>query len=135
GWDDPRMSTISGFRRRGFTPASIRNFCDMIGVNRAGGIVDLSMLEFCTREDLDYNATRAMCVLKPLKVVITNYPEDQELMLQLPRHPKRDEGVRELPFAREIYIDASDYEENPPKGYRRLMPGTEVRLRGSYVIR
>ena len=135
GWDDPRMSTISGFRRRGFTPASIRNFCDMIGVNRAGGIVDLSMLEFCIREDLDYNATRAMCVLKPLKVVITNYPEDQELMLQLPRHPKRDEGVRELPFAREIYIDASDYEENPPKGYRRLMPGTEVRLRGSYVIR
>lgn len=107
----------------------------MIGVNRAGGIVDLSMLEFCIREDLDYNATRAMCVLKPLKVVITNYPEDQELMLQLPRHPKRDEGVRELPFAREIYIDASDYEENPPKGYRRLMPGTEVRLRGSYVIR
>ena len=135
GWDDPRMSTISGFRRRGFSPASIRNFCDMIGVNRAGGIVDLSMLEFCIREDLDYNATRAMCVLKPLKVVITNYPEDQELMLQLPRHPKRDEGVRELPFAREIYIDASDYEENPPKGYRRLMPGTEVRLRGSYVIR
>ena len=135
GWDDPRMSTISGFRRRGFTPASIRNFCDMIGVNRAGGIVDLSMLEFCIREDLDYNATRAMCVLKPLKVVITNYPEDQELTLQLPRHPKRDEGVRELPFAREIYIDASDYEENPPKGYRRLMPGTEVRLRGSYVIR
>ena len=135
GWDDPRMATISGFRRRGFTPASIRNFCDMIGVNRAGGIVDLSMLEFCIREDLDYNATRAMCVLKPLKVVITNYPEDQELMLQLPRHPKRDEGVRELPFAREIYIDASDYEENPPKGYRRLMPGTEVRLRGSYVIR
>lgn len=135
GWDDPRMSTISGFRRRGFTAASIRNFCDMIGVNRAGGVVDLGMLEFCIREDLNTHASRAMCVLKPLKVVITNYPEDQEQMLQLPRHPKSDMGVRELPFSREIYIDASDYEENPPKGYRRLMPGTEVRLRGSYVIR
>ncbi len=135
GWNDPRMSTISGFRRRGYTPASIRNFCDMIGVNRAGGVVDLSMLEFCIREDLDTNAARAMCVLKPIKVVITNYPEDQQQILQLPRHPKRDIGVRELPFAREIYIDASDYEETPPKGYKRLVPGGEVRLRGSYVIR
>lgn len=135
GWDDPRMSTISGFRRRGYTPASIRNFCDMVGVNRAGGVVDLGMLEFCIREDLDRNASRAMCVLKPLKVVITNYPEEQEQTLELPRHPKTDMGVRQLPFAREIYIDASDYDENPPKGYRRLMPGTEVRLRGSYVIR
>ena len=135
GWNDPRMSTISGFRRRGYTAASIRNFCDMIGVNRAGGVVDLSMLEFCIREDLDTNASRAMCVLKPIKVVITNYPEDQALTLQLPRHPKRDIGVRELPFAREIYIDASDYEETPPKGYKRLVPGGEVRLRGSYVIR
>lgn len=135
GWNDPRMSTISGFRRRGYTPASIRNFCDMIGVNRAGGVVDLSMLEFCIREDLDTNASRAMCVLKPIKVVISNYPEDQQQTLQLPRHPKRDLGVRELPFSREIYIDASDYEETPPKGYKRLVPGGEVRLRGSYVIR
>lgn len=134
-WDDPRMSTISGFRRRGYTAASIRNFCDMIGVNRAGGVVDLGMLEFCIREDLDTNATRAMCVLNPIKVVITNYPEDQELTLQLPRHPKREMGTRELPFAREIYIDASDYEETPPKGFKRLVPGGEVRLRGSYVIR
>ena len=135
GWDDPRMSTISGFRRRGYTAASIRNFCDMIGVNRAGGVVDLSMLEFCIREDLDNNATRAMCVLNPIKVVITNYPADAELTLQLPRHPKKEMGTRELPFAREIYIDASDYEETPPKGYKRLVPGGEVRLRGSYVIR
>lgn len=135
GWDDPRMSTISGFRRRGYTAASIRNFCDMIGVNRAGGVVDLSMLEFCIREDLDSNATRAMCVLNPIKVVITNYPADAELTLQLPRHPKKEMGTRELPFAREIYIDASDYEETPPKGYKRLVPGGEVRLRGSYVIR
>ena len=135
GWDDPRMSPISGFRRRGYTAASIRGFCDMIGVNRAGGVVDLGMLEFCIREDLDSSASRAMCVLKPLKVVITNYPEEQQQTLHLPRHPKRDIGLRELPFAREIYIDASDYEENPPKGYKRLVPGGEVRLRGSYVIR
>lgn len=135
GWDDPRMSTISGFRRRGYTAASIRNFCDMIGVSRAGGVVDLSMLEFCIREDLDNNASRVMCVLKPIKVVITNYPAEHTLTLQLPRHPKRDMGMRELPFEREIYIDASDYEENPPKGYKRLVPGGEVRLRGSYVIR
>ena len=135
GWSDPRMSTISGFRRRGYTPASIRNFCDMIGVNRAGGIVDMGMLEFCIREDLDANASRAMCVLNPIKVVITNYPEGQTEQLELPRHPKQDMGVRVLPFSREIYIDASDYEEEPPKGFKRLVPGGEVRLRGSYVIR
>lgn len=134
-WDDPRMSTISGFRRRGYTPASIRNFCDMIGVNRAGGVVDMGMLEFCIREDLDANASRAMCVLKPLKVVITNYPEGQTEQLELAKHPKTDMGTRILPFAREIYIDASDYEEEPPKGFKRLVPGGEVRLRGSYVIR
>ncbi|MEH6485435.1 MULTISPECIES: glutamine--tRNA ligase/YqeY domain fusion protein [Pseudomonas] len=135
GWDDPRMSTLVGFRRRGYTPGSIRHFCDLIGVNRAGGVVDIGMLEFAIRDDLDANASRAMCVLKPLKVVITNYPQDQVEMLSLPRHPKQDMGVRELPFAREIYIDAGDYEENPPKGYKRLEPGGEVRLRGSYVIR
>jgi len=135
GWDDPRMSTLVGFRRRGYTPGSIRNFCDMIGVNRAGGLVDIGMLEFSIREDLDANAPRAMCVLRPIKVVITNYPEGQVENLQLPRHPKEDMGVRELPFGREIYIDAGDYEENPPKGYKRLEPGSEVRLRGSYVIR
>ena len=129
GWDDPRMSTISGFRRRGYTPASIRNFCEMIGVNRAGGIVDMGMLEFCIREDLDANASRAMCVLNPVKVVITNYPEGQSEQLELPRHPKTDMGTRMLPFSREIYIDASDYEEEPPKGYKRLSPGVEVRLR------
>ncbi len=135
GWDDPRMSTLVGFRRRGYTPGSIRNFCDMIGVNRAGGLVDIGMLEFSIREDLDANAPRAMCVLRPLKVVISNYPEGQVENLELPRHPKEDMGVRLLPFSREIYIDAGDYEENPPKGYKRLEPGSEVRLRGSYVIR
>ncbi|WP_273805950.1 MULTISPECIES: glutamine--tRNA ligase/YqeY domain fusion protein [unclassified Pseudomonas] len=135
GWDDPRMSTLSGYRRRGYTPAAIRNFCEMIGVTRSNGVVDVAMLEFAIREDLDQNAPRAMCVLKPLKVVITNYPEGQVEHLELARHPKQDLGVRQLPFTRELYIDQGDYEENPPKGYKRLEPGGEVRLRGSYVIR
>jgi len=135
GWDDPRMSTLSGYRRRGYTPASIRNFCDMIGVNRAGGVVDIGMLEFAIREDLDANAPRAMCVLKPLKVTLTNYPEGQHDALELPRHPKQDMGVRQLSFAREIYIDAADFEEVPPPGYKRLTLGGEVRLRGAYVMR
>ena len=135
GWDDPRMSTLSGYRRRGYTPAAIRNFCEMIGVTRSNGVVDVAMLEFAIREDLDQNAPRAMCVLKPLKVVITNYPEGQVENLELARHPKQDLGLRQLPFARELYIDQGDYEENPPKGYKRLEPGGEVRLRGSYVIR
>ncbi len=135
GWDDPRMSTLSGYRRRGYTPESIRNFCEMVGVNRASGVVDIGMLEFCIREDLDAHAPRAMCVLRPLKVVITNYPEGQEEHLELPRHPKEDMGARVLPFARELYIDRDDYMENPPKGYKRLEPNGEVRLRGSYVIR
>ena len=135
GWDDPRMSTLSGYRRRGYTPAAIRNFCEMIGVTRSNGVVDVAMLEFAIREDLDQNAPRAMCVLRPLKVVITNYPEGQVENLELARHPKQDLGVRQLPFTRELYIDQGDYEENPPKGYKRLEPGGEVRLRGSYVIR
>ncbi|WP_273862305.1 glutamine--tRNA ligase/YqeY domain fusion protein [Pseudomonas sp. LA5] len=135
GWDDPRMSTLSGYRRRGYTPAAIRNFCEMIGVTRSNGVVDVAMLEFAIREDLDQNAPRAMCVLKPLKVVITNYPEGQVENLELARHPKQDLGVRQLPFTHELYIDQGDYEENPPKGYKRLEPGGEVRLRGSYVIR
>jgi glutaminyl-tRNA synthetase len=101
GWDDPRMSTLSGFRRRGYTPASIRNFCEMIGTNRSDGVVDMAMLEFSIRDDLDRTAPRAMCVLRPLKVVITNYPEGQVEQLELPRHPKEDMGVRVLPFARE----------------------------------
>jgi len=136
GWDDPRMSTLSGFRRRGYTPASIRNFCEMIGTNRSDGVVDFGMLEFSIRQDLDHNAPRAMCVLRPLKVVITNYPEGQVDHLELPRHPQKEElGVRKLPFSREIYIDRDDFMEEPPKGYKRLEPNGEVRLRGSYVIR
>lgn len=136
GWDDPRMSTISGFRRRGFTPAAIRDFCERIGVGRSDAVVDMGVLEFCIREDLDSNAPRAMCVLKPLKVVITNYPADKQETLELSRHPKKEElGKRQIPFTRELYIDQSDYEENPPKGYKRLVPGGEVRLRGGYVIK
>lgn len=135
GWDDPRMSTLRGFRRRGYTPAAIRNFCSMVGVSRAGGVVDMGMLEFAIREDLDTTAKRAMCVLRPLKVKITNYPEDRVETLRLPAHPKQDMGTRALPFSREIYIDASDFEETPPPGYKRLTLGGEVRLRGSYVIR
>ncbi|MEH6688206.1 MAG: glutamine--tRNA ligase/YqeY domain fusion protein [Halopseudomonas sabulinigri] len=135
GWDDPRMSTISAFRRRGYTPASIREFCERIGVTRSDGVVDVGVLEFCIRDDLDASAPRAMCVLKPLKVTITNYPEGNTELLSLPRHPKHDMGVRELPFEREIYIDQDDYMVEPPKGYKRLVPGGEVRLRGSYVIR
>ena len=135
GWDDPRMSTISAFRRRGYTPASIREFCERIGVTRSDGVVDMGVLEFCIRDDLDASAPRAMCVLKPLKVTITNYPEGNTELLSLPRHPKHDIGVRELPFESEIYIDQDDYMVEPPKGYKRLVPGGEVRLRGSYVIR
>ncbi len=135
GWDDPRMSTLSAFRRRGYTPAAIREFCERIGVTRSDGVVDMGVLEFCIRDDLDANAPRAMCVLKPLKVTITNYPEGQTEELRLPRHPKQDMGERVLPFEREIYIDREDYMVDPPKGYKRLVPGGEVRLRGSYVIR
>lgn len=135
GWDDPRMSTLSAFRRRGYTPASIRDFCERIGVTRSDGVVDMGVLEFCIREDLDKHAPRAMCVLRPLKVTITNYPEDRIERLELPRHPKEDMGQRELPFSRELYIDRDDFMIDPPKGYKRLEPGGEVRLRGSYVIR
>ncbi|QAX81928.1 glutamine--tRNA ligase/YqeY domain fusion protein [Candidatus Pseudomonas adelgestsugas] len=136
GWDDPRMSTISGLRRRGYTPASIRNFCEMVGTNCSAGVVDFGMLEFSVRQDLNVNAPRAMCVLRPLRVVITNYPKDKVDNLELPCHPHKEKlGVRKLTFVREIYIDYDDFMEKPPKGYKRLEPNGEVRLRGSYVIR
>lgn len=136
GWDDPRMPTLDGMRRRGYTPASIRNFCEMVGVTRSNSVVDVSMLEHSLRDDLDKNSPRAMCVLRPLKVVIENYPEYKTEIMTLPRHPKDDNmGSREIPFAREIYIDRNDFEEVPPPGFKRLVTGGEVRLRGSYVIR
>jgi glutaminyl-tRNA synthetase len=137
GWDDPRMPTISGMRRRGYTPASIRKFCEMIGVTRAdGGLVDIAMLYHAIRADLEDNAPRAMCVLKPLKLVLTNVPEEHEEIYEVPGHPAREDmAVRRVPFTREIYIDRDDFMEEPPKKFFRLAPGKEVRLRNSYVIR
>ena len=137
GWDDPRMPTISGMRRRGYTAASIRKFCDMIGVTRAdGGLVDIAMLTHAIRSDLEDNAPRAMCVLKPLKVVLTNVPEDHEEVYEVAGHPAREDmPVRQVPFARELYIDQDDFMEDAPKKFFRLAPGKEVRLRNSYVIR
>ncbi|MCB1615292.1 MAG: glutamine--tRNA ligase/YqeY domain fusion protein [Pseudomonadales bacterium] len=136
GWDDPRMPTISGMRRRGVSPAALRHFCEMIGVARSESIVDVGMLEHAIRDDLDKNAPRAMCVLNPLKVVITNYPQDQIEQLKAPNHPNKPEmGERQLPFAREIYIDVDDFREEANKKYKRLVLGKEVRLRNAYVIR
>ena len=136
GWDDPRMPTIAGMRRRGYTPTSIRNFCEMIGVTKSEGVVDVSMLEFAIRDDLDKHAPRAMCVIDPIKVVIDNWTQSEELSLQVASHPKDESlGEREIFFGRELYIDRSDFEEVPPKGFKRLVPGGEVRLRGAYVIR
>ncbi|GEN27080.1 glutamine--tRNA ligase [Halovibrio variabilis] len=137
GWDDPRMPTISGMRRRGYTPASIRKFCEMIGVTRAdGGLVDIAMLTHAIRSDLEDSAPRAMCVLKPLKVVLTNVPEDHEEVYDVPGHPARDDmTMRKVPFSRELYIDQDDFMEDAPKKFFRLAPGKEVRLRNSYVIR
>ena len=136
GWDDPRMPTLDGMRRRGYTPASIRNFCEMVGVTKSNSLVDMGMLEHSLRDDLDKTSPRAMCVLRPLKVTIENYPEEKEEIMTLPGHPKDESmGERHVPFGREIYIDRSDFEEVPPPGFKRLVTGGEVRLRGSYVIR
>ena len=135
GWDDPRMPTISGMRRRGYTPAAIRKFCEMIGTTRGDGIVDVAMLEFAIRDDLNENAPRAMCVLNPLKVILTDYPEDKLEQVASPRHPSRAEmGERMLPFTRELYIDADDFREEANRKYKRLVLGKRVRLRSAYVI-
>jgi len=134
-WDDPRMPTISGLRRRGYTPASIRNFCDSIGVTRSNGTVDMGMLEAAVREDLDKNAPRAMCVTRPLKVTITNYPDGEEEWFELPKHPKDETmGTRTVPFTRNLLIEQEDFAEIPPRKWKRLTQGVAVRLRGSYVI-
>ncbi len=137
GWDDPRMPTIAGLRRRGYTPASIREFADRIGVTKADNSVEMGILESCIREDLDTNAPRAMAVLHPLKVVLTNYPEDKVEMLDAPSHPKDEAmGSRELPFCSELYIDREDFMEVAPnKHFKRLVSGGEVRLRNAYVIK
>lgn len=135
GWDDPRMPTIAGYRRGGYTPAALRKFCDMIGVTRADGVVDVAMLEHAIRDDLDKNAPRAMTVLRPLKVILTNYPEDKQEVLEAKGHPNRDDlPSRSLPFGREIFIDEADFREEANKKYKRLVLGKRVRLRNAYVI-
>lgn len=136
GWDDPRMPTISGLRRRGYTPESVRNFCKEIGVAKSNSVVDAAMLDHFIREDLNYKAPRMMAVLRPIKVVITNYPEDQVEMLEVENNLDHPElGNRVVPFSREIYIDQEDFMENPPKKYFRLFPGNEVRLKSAYFIK
>ena len=135
GWDDPRMPTVAGMRRRGYTPGAIRKFCQMIGTTRSDGVVDVAMLEFAIREDLNENAPRAMCVLNPLKVVLVDYPDSKVEALSAACHPNRPElGERVLPFSRELYIDADDFREEANKKYKRLVLGKRVRLRNAYVI-
>ena len=135
GWDDPRMPTLSGLRRRGYTAAAIRKFCDMIGVARRDSMVDISLLEHCLREELNVSAPRVMGVLHPLKIVIENYPEDQSEMVEAINNPEDESmGTRKIPFSRVIYIERDDFMENPPKKFYRLGPGREVRLRYAYFI-
>ncbi|WP_276921366.1 glutamine--tRNA ligase [Frischella perrara] len=136
GWDDPRMPTISGMRRRGYTPAAIRDFCQRIGVTKQENTVEMSTLEFCVREDLNQNAPRAMAVIDPVKVVIENYSDHLDEVLNMPNHPNRPElGNREVVFTRELFIDRADFREEANKNYKRLVLGKEVRLRNAYVIR
>ena len=136
GWDDPRMPTIAGLRRAGFTPKAIRDFCERIGVTKQNSWIEMGVLEYCIREDLNENALRAMAVLQPLRVVITNYPDEQLENLEVSNHPQRHElGKRIVPFSKVILIEQDDFAEIPPPKYKRLIEGGEVRLRGSYVIR
>ncbi|MDD5213933.1 MAG: glutamine--tRNA ligase/YqeY domain fusion protein [Methylococcales bacterium] len=136
GWDDPRMPTIAGLRRAGFTPQSIKDFCERIGITKQNSWIEMGVLEYCIREDLNTNAFRAMAVLEPLRVVITNYPEDKIEHLDVSNHPQREEfGKRVVPFSKTLFIERDDFSENPPPKYKRLSLGEEVRLRGSYVIR
>jgi len=135
GWDDPRMPTISGMRRRGYTPSSIRNFCDRIGVAKRDSMVDVALLEHCVREDLNKNAGRVMGVLNPLRVVIENYPEEKSEELDAINNPEDpDQGSRKVPFSRVLYVERDDFMEDPPRKFFRLAPGREVRLRYAYFI-
>ena len=136
GWNDPRMPTISGLRRRGYTPVSIRNFCDRIGLAKRESTVDIALLEHCLREDLNQNAPRVMAVLRPLRVIIDNYPEDQVEMLEAENNPEDPSmGSRQIPFSRELYIERDDFRDDPPKKFFRLAPGREVRLKHAYYIK
>lgn len=136
GWDDPRMPTICGLRRKGYTPTSIRAFADKVGVAKRDNVIDLGLLEFCVREDLNHTAERRMAVLYPIKVVITNYPEDKGEIISCINNPENEAaGRRDVPFSREVYIERDDFMEEPPKKYFRLSPGNEVRLRYAYLIK
>ncbi|HET9225090.1 MAG TPA: glutamine--tRNA ligase/YqeY domain fusion protein, partial [Thermoanaerobaculia bacterium] len=137
GWDDPRMPTIAAMRRRGFTQAALRDFCERVGVARANSTVDVGLLEHCLREDLNPQVPRVMCVLRPVKLVIENYPEGQTEELDAPFFPRDvpKEGSRKVPFSRVLFIERDDFAEVPPKGFHRLSPGREVRLRYAYIIR
>ena len=136
GWDDPRMPTISGLRRRGFTPESIRNFAEIIGVAKRDNVIDVSLLEFCIREDLNKKANRVMGVLNPVKIIIDNYPEDLVEEMEAMMNPENPEGrTRKVPFSKELYIERDDFMEDPPKKFFRLAPGREVRLRAAYIIK
>ena len=136
GWDDPRMPTLSGLRRRGFTPFSIRDFCERIGIAKTNSLVDYALLEHCVREDLNAVAPRVMAVLRPLKVIIDNYPADQVEWFDVENNPENPEmGTRKVPFSRELYIEQDDFMENPPNKFFRLAPGREVRLKNAYFVR
>jgi glutaminyl-tRNA synthetase len=136
GWDDPRMPTIAGLRRRGIPPAAIREFAEKLGVTKSNSIVEVGFLESCIRAELDAHAERRMAVLQPIKLSLRNYPEQQEEWLELANHPQKPElGSRKVPLSRELYIEADDFMEQPPKGYHRLVPGGEVRLRGAFIVR
>ena len=136
GWDDPRMPTLCGLRRRGYTPASIRNFCERIGVSKVDSTVDWALLESCLRDDLNENAKRVMAVLHPVKLIVTNYPEGKSELLTVENNPLRPEdGTREISFSRELWIEADDFMEVPAPKYKRMHPGFEVRLKGAYIIK
>ncbi|MCL5272145.1 MAG: glutamine--tRNA ligase/YqeY domain fusion protein [Gammaproteobacteria bacterium] len=136
GWDDPRLPTLRGMRKRGYPPAAIRQFCEMIGISRSDSVIDMSLLEECVRSELNKTAKRALCVIDPIKIVIENYPEGKVELFKSNFNPQDPESQsREIPFSREIYIERSDFMEDPPKKYFRLFPGSEVRLRHSYVIK
>jgi glutaminyl-tRNA synthetase len=136
GWDDPRMPTLAGARRRGYTAEGFQRFAERIGVSKANQMIDFAILEDCMREHLNEIALRRMAVLDPLKLVIENYPEGQEELVEVPNHPQKPEtGKRKVPFAKELWIEREDFQETPPKGYFRLYPGNMVRLRYGYVVK
>jgi glutaminyl-tRNA synthetase len=136
GWDDPRMPTLAGLRRRGYTPEAIRDFCERIGVAKSDNVVDLALLEHCLREDLNRRAPRVMAVLRPLRLVVENFPEDQVEELDAVNNPEDPAmGTRKVPFSRVLWIEQDDFRETPPPKYFRLSPGSEVRLRYGYIVR